>query len=486
MIKSIQYLPVLCITAFLLRALVFWGYIRHEERYCQPDSNDYHFSTLCLTNGMGMRDLRNGRPLFWRTPGYPYYLSHFYTDRTVQHDVRFASHAEEQQRALWFQIFLCSFLPLLMFALAWILTRSKRVAWYSAGVSVFHVGFVLASTYLLTDALAMLFFSGFLIFFSAAIPWFSEQSPYLPRWIGKHPQRNLIFSALLLAIYTWLRPHGQFVALCSAIILYVAHISWGTPTLKKQIAPAFLFLLTFIIAIAPWCYRNYKLTGSPFFCPLFGLYFNVFNAPKIVARVDKIPLEVAHKNLSMAAAREVYKTMQQYRAVGSPYVVCQENICMRTAWPVITAHPFLFARDWIIETAKTTFDLYSYQLVALTHNCFKWDPMVEYLPQKITDCLWQKELPWYLRIIAWIEACWMFFLWYGIVGGFYAWIIAPWSKKKWTLRTQHDAALWLICGALCTLVALQTGGFGYARLRLPVEPLMIIVGLYFWFKPRPA
>lgn len=484
--KTVSYLLIFCTAAFLLRALVFWGYIRHEERYCQPDSNDYHFATLCLTNGMGMYDIRNGRPLFWRTPGYPYYLSHFYTDRTVQHDLRFTPHAEEQQHAIWLQILLCSLLPLLMFALAWILTRSKKVAWYASGVSVFHVGFVLASTFLLTDALAMLFFLGFLIFFFAAIPWFSEQSPRLPRLIGKHPQRCLIFSALLLAMYTWIRPHGQFVALCGGIIIFISHMSWGTRSLKKQIMPAALFLITFIAAIAPWCYRNYQITGSPFFCPLFGLYFNVFNAPKIVARVEKVPLQVAHKNLSVAAAHEVYKTMQEYHATQSPYVVCQENICMRTAWPVIKAHPFLFIRDWIVETTKTTFDLYSYQLVALYHNCFKWDPMVEYLPEKIAACLWEKELPAYMRLIAWLEALWMLCIWIGILGGFFQWILVPWHKKKWPARTQHDAAVWLICGAFCALVALQTGGFGYARLRLPIEPLMIIVGLYFWFKPHPA
>ncbi len=42
-------------------------------------------------------------------------------------------------------------------------------------------------------------------------------------------------------------------------------------------------------------------------------------------------------------------------------------------------------------------------------------------------------------------------------------------------------ALWMGCGIMMGAVLCQTGGFGYARLRLPIEPLIILLGLVFWY-----
>jgi hypothetical protein len=58
--------------------------------------------------------------------------------------------------------------------------------------------------------------------------------------------------------------------------------------------------------------------------------------------------------------------------------------------------------------------LYAYQLVALTNNSFKSDPLVEFLPEKIADTLYRKPMPIGFRIIAWIELICNLLLWIGI------------------------------------------------------------------------
>ncbi|MGC2310767.1 MAG: hypothetical protein WA432_04060 [Candidatus Babeliaceae bacterium] len=457
---------LLVLTAFLVRSATFYFYVQHNERYCQADSPDYHICTLCMHNGFGMFRPDLQRPIFWRTPGYPWYLQQFYKQHCIT-STQFNAAQAAQKSALWMQIMLCSLLPLLLFWLAFILTHSYPVAWLTSLISLIHLGFVLAPCYLLTDGLAMLFFVVFLIFYYRGFTLFYEKR-------NNNKLYNFIVAAFALALYTWMRPMGQFVALIATLIVLGAHEKWRTKLIKSA-----LFLILFFASIFPWFVRNYQLTGKWFFCPLFGLYFNVFNAPKILARAENIPLKEAHRQLTQQAGVHTAHVKQEYQQMGKKQYVCGEMVCLETAWPLIKAHPWYFMYDWCVEVCKTTFDLYASQLVAFAKNCFKWDPLVEYLPEKIADCLYQAPLNWFMRFIAWLEFIFSLIVWAGIFGGVCHFLLKPLFSRKyhWSSKT----ALWLKTGILIGCVVFQTGGFGYARLRLPIEPLMIILGITFWW-----
>ncbi len=461
----------LFLSAFIVRSTLFYYYMQHEERYHQSDSLDYHVAGFCVAHGFGMHRPDLNKPIFWRTPGYPWYLSHFLKQYGHPQSGALSNNTLAHKLSILVQIFLCSFLPLLLFWLAYILTNTYLIAWLTALISVIHIGFVLASTYLLTDALAMLFFVLFLIFYYKSFKLVGET----PKPEKKSALIYLVCAAINLALYTWMRPMGQFIGIISAVLLLFSHDTWSNK-LKK----IFLFLVLFFALLAPWFIRNHRLTGSYFFCPLFGLYFNVFNAPKIVARTENIPLLDAHKKLTYEAAVVTAQEMARARANNSPYVVCGELVCLQTAWPVIAAHPFYFIYDWIVEVLKTTFDLYSYQLVALYNNCFKWDPLVEYLPEKIQECLYKKPLAPTMRILAWLELFASIFLWFGIFAGIFRFLLYSLFYKA-PQDILNKALLWVKTGIIIGATVFQTGGFGYARLRLPVEPLMLILALTFWY-----
>ncbi len=472
---------VFFLAAFIVRGGVFYCYIQHEERYCQPDTQSYTMPALAMHYGMGMVN-PNGTPVFWRTPGYPAFLAPFYA-WSYSNSWDFGAHEDAHKTALWVQILWCSLLPILLYLLAWVLTHSLLIAYSLAIIGIMHPGFILASTFLLTDGPAQLFFVIFLICIFSVIlanpmksriksgmtqkgPLAARGEPVEPS--GYYQYWYLAGAAAALSIYTWMRPMGQFIGVATLIVLCFSHFS-----VKEKIKQGLFFITLFALSLSPWFIRNYQLTGKIFFCPLFGLYFNVFNAPKIRARVEEIPHELAWRKQCQEAEREVYNEYQEYARTGNKKVIVNEMICMKPAVPWMVNYPHYFIYDWVIEVCKTTFDLYSYQLLALYNNCFKWDPLVEYLDEKLADTLYRKELPWPVRLGAYLELFLEILLWLGIFSG-----LCMLVNKKFR---EQFFSLWIPCGIMMGAVLCQTGGFGYARLRLPVEPLIILLGLVFWY-----
>lgn len=460
---------LLFLSAFILRSFTWHFYIQHEERYCQPDSNDYHGAAWCLAHNLGMT-YPNGNTIFWRTPGYPLMLTPFYKALAPWQATTFGEHEKAQKAFIWLQIILCSLMPLLILWLCFILTRNYHLSLAAAWISVFHLGFILSSTYLLTDGIAALVFTLFLIalFKNTRLRW--ERPHAAPALY------ELAIAASLLAAYTWIRPMGQFVAVAAIIVVF-----FTLGSLWMRVGRCMVFLCTFFLLLSPWFLRNYQITGKVFFCPLSGIYLNVFNAPKIRARIENIPLLDAWKKQIADANNLVQqKLIENQKNPDMP--LCKEQVPFETAWPWIRAYPLYFFIDWMTEVFKTSFDLYSSQLVAFANNCFKWDPLVEYLSEKLASCLYQGELPLAMRIICWLEFIFSLLIWIGIIAGIFFFLLIPWCTWQTTTSLLKNLnALWFKTGMIMGAVIMQSGGFGYARLRLPIESIMILLALTFWW-----
>ncbi len=432
--------------------------------YKQADSFDYHNCAVNIAAGNGMHRIQTNDPIFWRTPGYPPYLAFFYRWFGLTSGA-FNANKPAQEAALWFQIFLASFIPLILFYLAFALTQTNLIATILAWIAVFHPGLVLASTYLLSEGIALIFFYLFLIFlYQMIIPQPQSKRSWFP---------SAILAALTLGAYTWMRPMGEFVAYFSAVLLALVSIgSW-----KQRFKTAGLFFVVFFLSLSPWYYRNYQLTGEYFFCPTIGTYLNCFAVPKLLRRTLNKPILECHQIAQQTAAIEVRKQQDE-----RPDKHISNNACKNAAFPIIARHPWYFMYDWMAEVIKTTFDLYTYQLIAMFEGSYWYDPIEEYLPEKISACLYASPLPWAARAICWLEFLFALLLWVGLFGGLWVCIIRPLINRNNIMSyTQKMNWVWITTIPMIGIIVGMTGGFGYARLRLPAETLLIILSLTFWY-----
>ena len=274
-----------------------------------------------------------------------------------------------------------------------------------------------------------------------------------------------------------MRPHGQFIAVLALFILALC-----TCPLKKKLFKMGIFALVFFASIFPWYLRNQDLTGKWFFCPMSGPYHLAFTTPKIIRRVTNKPLDKCLKYLFVLAKKETEKQEEILKLIAPERYVSQELACGAIAMPWIYKYPGYFVYDWMQQVLKTSFDLYSSQLVDFTNNTYTFDPLEEFLIEKIQHCLYKQPMPLLMRIICLLEFIFSLLVWFGLIGGFILYLILPLINYiKTRKQFSSTSLLWIKTGLMIGGILAMTGGFGYARLRMPVEPLILILSLTFWF-----
>lgn len=455
--QRIAILGLLCFTAFILRAAFFYYWIAPHSYYKQPDSMDYHSAAVCMSNNYGMSK-PNGEPIFWRTPGYPLYLSYFYKHSGIR-STEFAAYHKSQTSSIWMQILFCSTIPAIIALLALEITASWLIAFIAALMSVFHIGYIFASTYLLTDGLASILFYLFLLFFF--------------RTLRTQSFIDTGTAVLSLSIYTWMRPMGELVGIVSAVLIFFfAQGPW-----RNNIRTAISFISIFVLSLFPWYWRNYRLTGQWFFCPTLGPYLTCFCAPKIVSRLYNITLLQAYHYCQQIAGQAI----QAARMKLAPLLVISPLASLSSIVPIVWQHPGWFAYDWIVEVCKTLFDLHSYQFVSQVQDTYWYDPLQEFLWEKVSACWYKASLSWWMRGIVIFETLYMIILWIGLLVGAWIYIVQPlWQRSVTDKMLWYYHRIWLVASVLIGISTGLSGGFGYARLRLPVEPLMLILALIAW------
>lgn len=494
--KKIYALTLLVIVAFLVRGLVFFNYLNLDNRYSQVDTTTYELlaQQLAKTNTFTTPD---GEPNGYRLPGYPLFLATVFKIAGINH-----------QAALWVQIFLASFIPLLVFFLAQVLFPARPlIAWSAAIITVFHLGYVLYAGFMMSETLFVLLFLLFLIPFFHVVLRAQHRDSCVPARLSSctdpRPLDNLslasnplaksrefvlfygeliepeamydcyvrrsgdtqgfeiFFAGIMLGLASLVRPVGHYFIALAMVLLFFA----GTSRLK-QLSECVVFGFGWLLIVGGWLIRNWFIFGYVFFHSLPGGHFLYLSAARVLAAEKNISYQAARVELRQTMHKRLTAAAEEKGAKLNEYETCR--IHEKLALEVFKSAPLTSFKTWALDMFRASASLYSAELLYLESNradveYFKThrpitDLFMRYL-QPNTDLCW-------LKILIRSEIFFHLFL---LIGVLIFCFQALFSRKHRQIKI-----FFITMPIIAFFIAISLAG-GYARMRLPIEFLLIIL-----------
>ena len=490
-IKREKYFLIsLFLFAFFIRAFVFNFYLSKNKNYWQVDSNTYHIVAQGIAQGEGI-GIKDG-PCFYRLPGYSLFLSLYYKLFGV-----------DTKNVLWVQIFLSSFIPIFIFFLSLVLFAGNFwLAKIASGYSAIHLGLVLYSGFFMTESLfifffllfAILFFSSFHLFFCGVPFWrkfiqkdFNLAAQPCPHYICSGPSfielcqdleaakerehkiftlKKLFFAGIFLGIASLIRPVGHYLIVLSIIALF-----FSRGLFKDKIKKSLILFVGWFVVVCWWLLRNFLLTGYIFFHTLPGGHFLHFSAARIAMYEQNCSYDQAKDFLRKKVSQ---LANEKQKILGRPLnepELC--NLQLELAKTYFRKHPFLALKHWLTDILRTKLSLYSAELLYLDSgrqefDCFSrqrtiWSMFARYF--------WPQTKNVFLRFVVLWEILTFFFIVLGFVFG----LLLVLFRRKYLCP-------WLKVLPLMVLFIIIGLAGGYSRMRLPVEPFLIILSFSFWIE----
>ncbi|MFH1461444.1 MAG: hypothetical protein ABIF12_00640 [bacterium] len=480
------FLISLFIFSFLLRATVFYYYLGKDNNYWQVDSGAYHKIAISLSQDKGVSI--DGNPNFYRLPGYSYFLSFYYK-----------YFEQNRKNALWLQIFLASFIPLLIFLLSFVLVFGNLWAARLASLySSFHLGFVLYSGFFMTESLFVFLFLIFSILFFENLHLFfcrrnllngNNVSPFIycfdeicsgagfialeEKLEEEKIRRNFIklfFAGLFLGVSGLVRPVGHYFLIFSILILFFSRNSF-----KNKFKKSLVLFIGWLTAVLPWLLRNYLLLGQIFFHTLPGGHFLHFSAARNVMYEINCNFDQAKDylrgeviDLSAQEAQKIGRNLNEIE-------LC--NLRQDLAIKYFEKYPLLTLKHWLTDILRTSLSLYSAEVLYLESG----RKQVDYFSEKRT--IWSLFKRYlipqtdniYLKLLVYLEILFFLFILFGVLAGF---ILSMILLFRYGLRSPTC----LFCKTLPFVFIFLVIGLagGYSRMRLPAEPFLIILSFSFY------
>lgn len=508
-----NFLIALFIFSFLVRAVVFIGYLSKNHNYWQVDSNTYHVVAMQIAQGKGIsvpNEDKRDMPCFYRLPGYPLFLAIFYK-----------LFGADTKKVLWAQILIASLIPILVFLLSLSLFPTNLILAKIAGAySAIHLGFVLYSGFFMTETLFIFLFLIFLFLFLSCMHLFfcplptsfnrygaeKSDTPFyffaLPESVATGDAYFLLMddmfsdemrqmasvcagipfqstspilfgSGVALGIASLVRPVGHYL-----IILAVLLILCSNGRFKLKIRKMLFTVLGWLIPVSFWLARNYMLTGALFFHTLPGGHFLYLSA----ARVAMHKYDVSYQQARDILKNEVDELIQQATKLKKRELMEIEKCRIHEVLAIkyFKEMPFIAMKNWFTDILRTCSSLYSAEILYIESGRANVDyfnkdrTFLSAVKRYIfpdTDKVW-------LKFLIFTEILLFLFLLIGFIAG--AMQVIFFAIKRWADYDQQQLCAWMTSSAFIALFIIISLSGGYARMRLPVEPLLIVLSLSFW------
>jgi len=142
--------------------------------------------------------------------------------------------------------------------------------------------------------------------------------------------------------------------------------------------------------------------------------------------------------------------------------------------------PFLTLKYWFTDMMRTSLSLYSAEILYLESGRQEFDYFNKDRP---TGSMFQRYLfpqtnKLWLKLLIWFEILLYLLTLIGLCAGALKIIIQ--SIKNWTDENKKLLCAWTASVPFMTLFIFIALAGGYARMRLPIEPFLIIFSLSFW------
>ncbi len=482
---------LLFVFSLCIRAGVYYCYLSHDHNYWQVDSQTYHRVAQNIADGKGIINA-DGTSHFYRLPGYPLFIAFFYK--------LFGPHPE---RALWVQIFLASFIPLLIFLLSLTLFPTRLLLARCVGLyGAMHLGLVLYSGFFMTETLFIFFFLLFCLFFFARSerrPWAVRQkisvsshvlwplpepatmSPSVAHFYEKIGdvrtydaadliEGDVVFKAMscagiFLGLASLVRPVGHYVVVVALLLLLFSSDTW-----RQKIRKARILGLAWVLPVSFWLIRNFLLTGHLFFHTLPGGHFLYLSAARVAAEVHDCSYQQARDRL-----HHKVDVMMQHEEKIKERPLHEIERCLqheKLARHYFISYPCITLKYWLTDMFRTCFSLYSAELLYLDAG----RKNIEYFAKDRTVSSWFAR---YLApqtgnrlliVVVYLEIMLFLLTLLGFAVGLLLLCTMPIS----------DRCVWLYLMPLMALFITIALAGGYARMRLPLEPFLMILSGYFW------
>ena len=442
-----KFLFFLFFLSLFVRSLIFYCFLSKDKNYWNYDTVAYNRIAMQIVSGNGITNI-DGSPHFYRVPGYSLFLAGCY--KLFGDDIK---------NALWVQVFLASFIPLLIFFLCLVLFPSSLfLAKLCSIYSVFHLGFVLFSGLAMTETFFVLFFLIFLILFISSFDLF-----FCKKLKHKYYNSRLFFSGLFLGIASMLRPVGHYVLFLSLLFLLFSSFKFW-----QRIKKSFLFFSGWFLIVCWLLIRNFLFTGHIFFHTLPGVHFLKHSAARVVMGTENSSYDGALKSLNdkvVEFEREKEKVLGR-KLHEIEFCILAEKVsfdCMKKNIFATFKHAFG-------NMFKTCFSLYSAELMyidsagklpAYDKNRSWLDILKRFVFPQVSNK--------FLVGVIYLEILLFLFLLIGFVCFIFK-----------NLFIRDGLCLLFKVFPFIGLFVFLSLSCGFARLRLPVESFLIILSLRFW------
>lgn len=321
----------------------------------------------------------------------------------------------------------------------------------------------------MTETLFIFLFLLFAIFFFKAFRIFPRSRTHVDTFFSKE-LLTLFFSGIFLGAASLVRPVGHYLLVVSLLLLWCGCGSW-----LNKCAKNIALICGWLASVSIWLLRNWLLTGYLFFHTLPGGHFLYLSAARVAMHVHETSYQEARQILS----REAQELMdQKEKELGRPLQEIETCIVMeRLSVKYFMKRPFSALKNWCTDMLRTTLSLYSAELLYLESgrqdiDYFAkgrgvWAMFCRYLvPQ--TDKFW-------LKVITYVEM----FLFLFILIGFAGSLVVALRGLIFEAHMQLADALAKVLPFMLLFIVISLSG-GYARMRLPCEPWLIITSWSFW------